>query len=118
MEWDKDKQRFYSMQAKKCFLHTFVVTTLTIMFYLCYPKVTWRWTRQSQDWQDIQQERRKRVEKICSKYPQLKVQEIDYRRFKISEEYGLYFCSNAKVGSTTYLRTTFTQILRREDSKG
>ena len=74
-----------------------------------------QWTRERYSWEQIIQERRQRVQNICSKYPGLKLQEIDYRLFKYSPGYHLMFCANAKVGSTTYALTTFKQILEGED---
>ena len=56
------------------------------------------------------------MEDICSKYPGLELQEIDYSLFEYSPSYHLMFCANLKVGSTTYILTTFKQILEGEES--
>ena len=61
-------------------------------------------------WKATQQERIERVEKVCKKYKHLKSQPLDSERYTYSPDYNLMFCANAKVGTTTYVMTTFEQI--------
>ena len=98
-----------------------IVIRYTVMFAVTFsiiyisPRAQWKGIRLKNSWIEIQQERRERVWSTCSRYPELKLQKLDYRKFYYSREYALLFCAMGKVGSTTTFLTTFKQILDKEE---
>ena len=90
------------------------------MYHYKYHGEMWTGIMRRNSWQEIQLGRRQRVWDTCSKYPELKIQEIDYTRYRYSPDFHLLFCGMGKVGSTTTMLSTFKQILEfeGEDLKG
>jgi hypothetical protein len=62
-------------------------------------------------WPEVQQERKENVEKVCRTYNHLKSKSVRLESLFYASDYHLMFCGNAKAGSTTYMMTTFAQIL-------
>ena len=105
------------MDVKKI-LRFLLFFTVIFVIIMCYPGVEWKGLGWKDSWQEFQQERRQRVQDTCSKYPELKRQKLDYRRFRYSDEYSLLFCGMGEVGSITTMMTPFQQMLDGEDWTG
>ena len=96
----------------------FIFLILSILFYklyFYYPVVQTIKRGMRVSWQEVQQERKGRIERVCKKYKELSLLPISHNRFQYSADYNLMFCVNAKVGGTSYSLTTFAQILEGED---
>ena len=66
-------------------------------------------------WSKLQDQRRARVAEVCAKYGKKTRVPEHYDRFFFAPSYNLMMCATAKAGSTTYMLTTFNQILEGDD---
>ena len=72
-------------------------------------------TNVDKSWLKLQEQRRAKVAEVCAKYgKETKVPE-HYDRFFFAPSHNLMMCATAKAGSTTYMLTTFNQILEGDD---
>ena len=107
------------MEGKEIFHCLLSFSILTCFIFYNYPVAQWKSIKSPKcigwkgAWQEIQQERRKRVWDTCTKYPELQRPKLEYMQFYFSSEYSLLYCTNGKTGSTTTFLTTFKQILNQ-----
>ena len=61
-------------------------------------------------WKSVQEERQARVKSVCEKYGNKTHRPIILHEYVFSRKHKLLWCKNLKVGTTTWIDTTFSEI--------
>ena len=101
-------------QILTIYLCPFILLSMFLLYYL-YTSLDLRpfsdlVSDQFNKWQAEQLIRKSTVKKVCAKHGNLPSVGINRVVWSAAEEYGLFMCMNRKVGTSTYMGSTFTQI--------
>ena len=100
------------------FLRAILVITILLLCLLCYHYYL-NYLLQSTDnsWEADQLRRQTRLQNVCAKQGPAKPTKQHPGGWLVASELNFYMCRNHKVGTSTYISTTFQQIAKMKKFK-